>query len=226
MCVSAVDAMARCSNCSLYVIDYNRKNFLYVSSNPLFLCGYSPEEVKAKGYEFYFDVVPEDEIGMLLEINDAGFGFYNSVQADRRLDCIIEYDFHIGLPHGRMRLIHHKLSPLLLSRGGDLWLALCAVSLSCGKDAGNVVIQVKGENERFSYSFVSKRWRKCQDVWLTEREADILRLSVQGMSNNEIAKCLYVDVNTVKYHKKILFDKLGARNIVEAIGVASGLQLI
>ena len=43
VCISMADALARNTNHSLYIIDYNRKNFLYVSSNPLFLCGRSPE---------------------------------------------------------------------------------------------------------------------------------------------------------------------------------------
>ena len=76
VCIAMANALARNTNHSLYIIDYNRKNFLYVSSNPLFLCGRSPEEVQQKGYAFYFEVVPSDEINRLMEINEAGFRFY------------------------------------------------------------------------------------------------------------------------------------------------------
>ena len=64
VCIVMADALARNTNHSLYIIDYHRKNFLYVSSNPLFLCGHSPEEVQQKGYAFYFEVVPSDEINV------------------------------------------------------------------------------------------------------------------------------------------------------------------
>ena len=37
VCIVMADALARNTNHSLYIIDYHRKNFLYVSSNPLFL---------------------------------------------------------------------------------------------------------------------------------------------------------------------------------------------
>ena len=67
VCIVMADALARNTNHSLYIIDYHRKNFLYVSSNPLFLCGHSPEEVQQKGYAFYFEVVPSDEINRLME---------------------------------------------------------------------------------------------------------------------------------------------------------------
>ena len=39
VCVAMADALSRTTNHSIYLIDYNRRNFLYVSSNSLFLCG-------------------------------------------------------------------------------------------------------------------------------------------------------------------------------------------
>lgn len=224
--VSMADAMARSTYCSLYIIDYNRKDFLYVSPNQLFLCGYTPEEVQSKGYAFYFDVVPAEELRMLFEINEAGFGFYNNIPVEKKLDYTIEYDFHICLSDGHTHLIHHKLAPMLLDREGNLWLALCTVSLSPNKNTGNVFISNKDNTECFRYSFEGKRWHKEQEITLTERETDILRLSVKGLSNNEIAEHLFIDANTVKFHKKSLFQKLKAKNITEAIGIACNMRLI
>ena len=114
VCVAMANALARNTNHSLYIIDYNRRNFLYVSSNPLFLCGRSPEEVRQKGYAFYFEVVPPDEMKRLMEINEAGFRFYYSQPTEKRLDLSIEYDFHLCMPENRRHLVHHKLTPVLL----------------------------------------------------------------------------------------------------------------
>lgn len=75
-------------------------------------------------------------------------------------------------------------------------------------------------------SFEGKRWHKEQEITLTERETDILRLSVKGQSSNEIAEHLFIDANTVKFHKKSLFQKLKAKNITEAIGIACNMRLI
>ena len=108
VCISMADALARNTNHSLYIIDYNRKNFLYVSSNPLFLCGRSPEEVQHEGYAFYFEVVPPDEINRLMEINEAGFRFYYDQPVEKRLDLSIEYNFHIRTSERHSHLINHK----------------------------------------------------------------------------------------------------------------------
>lgn len=42
----------------------------------------------------------------------------------------------------------------------------------------------------------------------------------------EIGEELFIDPNTVKFHKKKLFEKLHAKNITEAVGIAVNLRLI
>ena len=44
--IDEIEAFSRLTYKSVYIIDYYKRNFLYVSQNPLFLCGLSPEEVK------------------------------------------------------------------------------------------------------------------------------------------------------------------------------------
>jgi LuxR family maltose regulon positive regulatory protein len=61
---------------------------------------------------------------------------------------------------------------------------------------------------------------------LTERERDVLRLLAAGRSNPEIARILYVEVNTVKTHVKSLFGKLGVHSRVQAAQRAQELGLL
>ena len=224
--VAMADALSRSTNHSLYLIDYNRRDFLYVSPNPLFLCGRMPEEVRRLGYAFYFEVVPPEELQTLLDINEAGFRFYYAQPVEKRTDFIIEYDFHIRTTDRHTHLVHHKLTPVLLSPQGDIWLALCVVSLSPTPQAGDVLITDKASGDRHVYSFTARRWRKQPPLILNERERDILQLSVKGLSNAEIGAALFIDANTVKYHKKNVFEKLQAENITEAVGIAANLGLI
>lgn len=61
----AIDAMANATYQSIYVIDYFKREFLHVASNPLFLCGHSAENVRQMGYTFYIEHVPLEEQAML-----------------------------------------------------------------------------------------------------------------------------------------------------------------
>ncbi|MDQ0792912.1 response regulator transcription factor [Streptomyces sp. B1I3] len=57
-------------------------------------------------------------------------------------------------------------------------------------------------------------------VQFTEREAEVLRLMGQGMSNAEIAAELCLGVQTVKTHVSSTLAKLGARDRTQAVVIA------
>ena len=55
---------------------------------------------------------------------------------------------------------------------------------------------------------------------LTEREQEVLRLVVKGLSNADIARILGFTTRTAKAHMKHLLHKLGAVDRTEAVGIA------
>jgi LuxR family maltose regulon positive regulatory protein len=61
---------------------------------------------------------------------------------------------------------------------------------------------------------------------LTERESEVLRLLAVGQSNPEIARTLYLEVNTIKTHLKRLYGKLGVHNRVQAVLRARQLGIL
>jgi len=48
---------------------------------------------------------------------------------------------------------------------------------------------------------------------LSDREKDVLRLVVKGMINKEIARKLYISLNTVLTHRKNITSKLGIKTV-------------
>lgn len=224
--LKVLEATTRASSQSLYVIDYSQKGFLYVSSNPLFLCGYSAEEVTKMGYLFYEKIVSTEDLNMLLEINKKGFKFFYEQSIEDRIKFTISYDFRIHGKHSREKMVNHKLTPIILTPNGDIWLALCIVSLSSRSEPGNVFVSKKGLLQHYSYSFKSKKWNESCTITLSDREKEVLQLSVQGFSNKRIAENVFLDVNTIKFHKKKIFQKFNVKNINEAIIFAHNNNLL
>ncbi len=54
---------------------------------------------------------------------------------------------------------------------------------------------------------------------LSEREAEVLELVAQGLTNTQIAQRLKVSDNTVKFHLQNIYQKLGVGNRTEAAGI-------
>ena len=55
---------------------------------------------------------------------------------------------------------------------------------------------------------------------LTMRELELLELVGEGLSNRALSEKLSISTNTVKYHLKNIFQKLGAQNRAEAVAHA------
>ena len=173
--VNAAKAFARSTYQCVYIIDYFHQDFIYASDNLAYLCGLEPEQLMEAGYQMYIDHVPDADLQMLLEVNKKGFDLFNELPVGDRLDYTISYDFH--LTNGRhSRLIHHHLTPILLSDDGRIWLALCTVSLAATDEPGHIIMQKNGERSYFEYSTLRHKWEKKEGITLSETERDVLRL--------------------------------------------------
>jgi len=58
--------------------------------------------------------------------------------------------------------------------------------------------------------------RGCAVDTLSERQLEVLRLLADGLSYEEIATQLFISVNTVKFHLRVIFVRLGVRNRMAA----------
>ena len=220
------DAISQLTYHSIYLIDYYKKSFPYVSDNPLFLCGKTAWQVRKAGYSFYLKNVPYDDLKLLLKINEAGFEFYNKIDPDDRTNYSISYDFRLKQPNSHLLLVNHKLTPLVLDLNGNIWIALCVVSLSSNKNPGNILVRNVEEQLFFKYDLTQRRWIEQKSIRLNSQEKEILALSSQGLTVEEIARKMFLSVDTIKFHRKNLFRKLKAKNISEAILAAVNVGLI
>src|SRR5690625_4915721 len=139
---------------------------------------------------------------------------------------MISYEFHIIQKNKDLLLINHKLTPLILDKDFNIWLALCLISLTSNDKAGNIIIRKKGAEKLYRYDIFTKRWNKEKMPELSNREKEVLILSGQGLTMEVIANILYVSIDTIKFHKRNIFRKLSCKNISEAILAASNYAII
>ncbi|WUH23974.1 response regulator transcription factor [Streptomyces sp. NBC_00448] len=81
------------------------------------------------------------------------------------------------------------------------------------------VLDVLAQGERAAVGPLRQEGEELPDG-LTIREAEVLALVAEGLSNTEIAERLHVSMATVKTHINNLFAKTGARDRAQAVGYA------
>ncbi len=224
--IELVKAFSRITYQSIYLIDYQAKSFEFVSDNPLFLAGLTATEVMEMGYGFYQKYVPSDDFRMLITINEAGFSFYEKIPIEERKLYVISYDFQIQNAHNKFILINHKLTPVFLTEEGKIWKAICIVSLSTNVSSGNVTIEKLHSNLVWELDLLIGKWNSQKKINLTEREIEILRFYHRGLTIHETSEKIFVSIDTVKFHRRKLFEKLGVSNMNEALVYALNNRLL
>ncbi|MCX6317269.1 MAG: helix-turn-helix transcriptional regulator [Bacteroidetes bacterium] len=224
--LQAADAFARTIRQSVFIIDFHQKGFLYVSDDPLFLCGEKSRNVRKMGFDFYKKQVPASDLWMIQQINEASYDFYIKQSPDVRLNNTLSFDYHLKQPTGRLVLVNQKVTPLVLDRYNNIWLALCLVTHSPNKGAGNICITQKGNNKTFVLDLSAKEWVTYKRVKLTGQELSIITLATRGFKIDQIALELHISEATVKFHKGNIFKKLQVKNMAEAISSAINMNLI
>jgi DNA-binding NarL/FixJ family response regulator len=68
------------------------------------------------------------------------------------------------------------------------------------------------ENRKAKKEVTKAGINKISNDDLTDREFEILKLLVEGLSNDQIAQAQYVTVNTIKWHSTNIYSKLGVKN--------------
>jgi two-component system nitrate/nitrite response regulator NarL len=72
----------------------------------------------------------------------------------------------------------------------------------------------------------SSKDNKAHDVWLTDREIEIIKLIEQEKNNKQIASELYISERTVETHRKNIFRKTGTSSALGIVKYAYEHKLI
>ncbi|MDE7462409.1 MAG: helix-turn-helix transcriptional regulator [Muribaculaceae bacterium] len=83
-----------------------------------------------------------------------------------------------------------------------------------------------GSPDFFEYNRITRRWDKRSIPTLSDGEKTVITLSIQGYTMTEIGDKMCLSPETIKKYRKQIFDKLGVRNISEAIIAATNSKLL
>ena len=99
----------------------------------------------------------------------------------------------------------------------ELMLAIMTVN------SGEEYFSQEAEREMDNYEKISK---EQEQITLTKREIEIIRLIDKGLINKEIAKKLFISEQTVTTHRKSILRKTGAHNVSTLLNFARKAHII
>ena len=225
--IDCVKATSRLTYKSIYIVDLFKQNFLYVSNNALFFSGHSREEIETLGFDFLIKNVPPEDLNKISEINDKSIELIRSIPLEDRINITFVESYKIiDKETKKIRFFNHQATPLKLSSTGNLWLLLCVESIPTIGTVDDVIAYSMDYTKIWKYDSNKKNWNETEWPTLKKIEKEILKMSAMGFSIDRIAMELHLSCDTIKFHRKEIFKRFGAKSINEAINAASTYRMI
>ncbi|MDR0538068.1 MAG: helix-turn-helix transcriptional regulator [Tannerellaceae bacterium] len=174
------------------------------------------------GFDFYRQSVPENEQKLLTTLYADALSFWNTHSSFKPDNYILSCNFHIS--NGKIKkLINHKIFPVYFDEDNKCKQLACILSLPSSFTFRNIVMCKKKAEHYWEYTpcSTSQLWRKIKRSVLSDAEKDILALANMGYSAKEMSEYLSRSESCIKVRKDKIFQKLGAKNMQEAIAIAT-----
>lgn len=219
----SLDATARLTNASLFVIDFAKQKMVYRTEDLLFVDEATKRDFQRDYVIPYWSLIHEDDLDIMLDTKKAYFDLVQTFNSKQKQNNIYIIDYRIKLRR-RDYVISQKFTPLKFRPDGRLWLGMFCIRTSPNKSCDHIA--VFGDGFRYIYDFEKKQFLPfTEKMQLTLMEKAILLRTTKGLTTEQIADDLCRSVNTIKTHKRRLFEKLHVTSMNEAISFVSNYDL-
>ncbi|MDR3023031.1 LuxR C-terminal-related transcriptional regulator [Chryseobacterium sp.] len=211
---------------SVYIADLKTRKLEFISENPLLFSGFRAAEIEKMGYKFFQKYTKKKDLEILRKVRTNGLEFFECLSPEEKKVHTITYDFHLKYANSVDVLVNQRITPIELDGNGEISKIACVVSYSLNRTAGNIRIISNTSETYWKYDLFTGKWTEECKITLKIREIEIIRLYLQGMKIEEIAEQLCVSPSTIKFHRSKLFERIGVKNIIEAISYVITNNLI
>lgn len=164
--VEGIITFAKNQNLEGFVVDYAKRQMVYVSDGLARFCG------KADGAECRWDMkdwaghIPMEDRKTLVEAYRHGLEWFRNLPPEERPHTTLTYETHL-CNEKKKRLFHHKLSPILLTPCGHIWMAVCSMKFSAFRTAGHITVINQRQGICYTYDPHARQWKEKRLAGLT-----------------------------------------------------------
>jgi DNA-binding CsgD family transcriptional regulator len=218
-CVVTIDTFSDLCIEAIYVIDFQKRCFSYVSDHNLFLCGHTKDEVLRLGYAFYAEIVHEDDLPRLVEMHREILKCLCNPDSINNEISYFSCTFRIKnyIQQGKRPkylMVYQKLIPKFVDN--EIRYGICLITSSVIKKTGNLRLYYKNKLQFDKYSFTTRKWTKQNIEHLTERAKEVFILIKQGKILKEIANEIHISYKTLQNITASIYKEFNVHTIEEA----------
>jgi DNA-binding NarL/FixJ family response regulator len=128
--------------------------------------------------------------------------------------------------HSRIAVIAGEVDGSLAREVTELGIHAVIMKSSPLADAAGVLKHVANGRTSFPAAVLERLSERPDTRGLSERQIEVLEELSKGRSNDEIARRLFISTNTVKFHLRTIYERLGVHNRVEAAQVLATRRVV
>ncbi len=199
--------------------DYKKMEYIFISKSIEKVLGYTSDEFKRLGMEFYFEIIHAEDKKKLELIHKIIFEHFYNVPKEERTK--LKFDFNLRFINSDQRSVHilQEITFGTLTEKGEPQLDFSTYTdiSSCKND--NIVRLTIHKYDKGECKCIYNTDVEENHYSLSKRQMQILELISYGFTSGQIAEKLQLSFDTVKNHRRKILLVTGAKNIAEAIKI-------
>jgi len=199
---------------TVYVVDFRKCCFRYVSGKGLFLGNYTPYQILQMGFDYYPMVIHPSDYDLISKIYQEVMRLLIHPATPIHDLSNIVFDFKLKGFKDKL-ILCHKIMPLIVN--GKVQMVVCCVSSSTNTKSGNLIAYYLSKKDIcYHYSIIRRQWEQMPLIQVSPLEMNILKYSKLGLSDKVLAEVIGRSYQTVKNYKNNIYRKFGVNSMIQA----------
>ena len=198
-----------------FVFDFSRGRFAYLSHPTHKGLAALRDQLAVRGSAALYAALGQEVADRMNALWQQALMLFEGLHPNHRASSELDYVLPIQTPNGKVWL-HITMAPLYMDAAGALVYAAGFASditpYKTDEQIDGRLNHTGPDGQRRTQTLEAETEKR---VHMSERQKDIMRLMLEGLSSKEISKRLGISVHTVNNHRTRLKAKTGCRNAVQ-----------
>lgn len=195
-----------------------------VSESIADVLGYDPKDFSI---DFLLNIIHPQDLSNFVDFEYAVVDFKMNLSPEKIMKYKSNYSYRVRKKNGEyIRVLQQSITIQNDENGAVLRNLVVHTDISHLKKDNEMTLSFIGLDDEPSFMDVSvqKRTLPIEEVVLSDRELEVLKLIKECKSSKEIAEELFISIETVKTHRKNINSKTGAKSTLEVVlyGIEKG----